>query len=93
MHGDLHTGSIMVTDDDTRVIDPEFAFYGPMALRRRHDAGEFLDSLLLASAAMRKDGDRKVYARLACSVWTVEIWAVFCKEFAILANRAQRHAL
>src|SRR5690606_29500332 len=31
LHGDLHTGSIMVTDGDTQVIDPEFAFYGPMA--------------------------------------------------------------
>jgi 5-methylthioribose kinase len=30
IHGDLHTGSIMVTARETRVIDPEFAFYGPM---------------------------------------------------------------
>jgi 5-methylthioribose kinase len=30
IHGDLHTGSIMVTETETRVIDPEFAFYGPM---------------------------------------------------------------
>ena len=28
-HGDLHAGSIMVTSDEARVIDPEFAFYGP----------------------------------------------------------------
>ena len=31
LHGDLHTGSVMVTAEQTRVIDPEFAFYGPMA--------------------------------------------------------------
>jgi 5-methylthioribose kinase len=30
IHGDLHTGSIMVTQSETLVIDPEFAFYGPM---------------------------------------------------------------
>ena len=30
IHGDLHTGSFMVTEEDTRAIDPEFAFYGPM---------------------------------------------------------------
>ncbi len=30
LHGDLHTGSIMVTADDTRVIDPEFAFVDPV---------------------------------------------------------------
>ncbi|TIN68035.1 MAG: S-methyl-5-thioribose kinase, partial [Mesorhizobium sp.] len=28
LHGDLHSGSIMVTDSETRMIDPEFAFYG-----------------------------------------------------------------
>jgi 5-methylthioribose kinase len=30
LHGDLHTGSVMVTESDTRVIDPEFAFFGPI---------------------------------------------------------------
>ena len=30
IHGDLHTGSIFVKQDSTRVFDPEFAFYGPM---------------------------------------------------------------
>lgn len=29
LHGDLHTGSIMVNDKETYVIDPEFAFVGP----------------------------------------------------------------
>jgi hypothetical protein len=38
IHGDLHTGSIMLTPDDTRVIDPEFAFVGPDQFRcRRRD--------------------------------------------------------
>jgi 5-methylthioribose kinase len=30
LHGDLHTGSVMVNQNDTYVIDPEFACYGPM---------------------------------------------------------------
>lgn len=30
IHGDLHTGSVMAADNDTRVMDPEFSFYGPM---------------------------------------------------------------
>ncbi|KRX11150.1 Protein kinase-like domain [Pseudocohnilembus persalinus] len=30
IHGDLHTGSVMVTEKNTKIIDPEFAFYGPM---------------------------------------------------------------
>ncbi len=29
LHGDLHTGSIMINDKETYVIDPEFAFVGP----------------------------------------------------------------
>jgi 5-methylthioribose kinase len=44
IHGDLHSGSIMATPDDTRVIDPEFAFYGPMGF----DVGAVIGNLLLA---------------------------------------------
>ena len=43
LHGDLHTGSIMVTEGSTFIIDPEFAFYGPMGF----DLGAFLSNLLL----------------------------------------------
>jgi 5-methylthioribose kinase len=44
IHGDLHTGSIMVTATETKVIDPEFAFYGPMGF----DIGAVIGNLLLA---------------------------------------------
>lgn len=44
VHGDLHSGSVMVTDSDTRVIDPEFAFYGPIGF----DLGAFFGNLLLS---------------------------------------------
>ncbi|KAK4563254.1 hypothetical protein RGQ29_005675 [Quercus rubra] len=30
LHGDLHTGSVMVTHESTQVLDLELAFYGPM---------------------------------------------------------------
>ncbi len=43
IHADLHTGSIMVNEADTRVIDPEFAFFGPMA----YDVGAILQNLIL----------------------------------------------
>ena len=43
IHGDLHTGSIMVTPGDTRIIDPEFAFVGPMGF----DTGAVIANLLL----------------------------------------------
>ncbi|SFT86309.1 S-methyl-5-thioribose kinase [Sedimentitalea nanhaiensis] len=44
LHGDLHTGSVMCTDDDLRVIDPEFACYGPMGF----DLGMMLANFLMA---------------------------------------------
>ncbi|KAE8008042.1 hypothetical protein FH972_004590 [Carpinus fangiana] len=44
IHGDLHTSSVMVTCESTQVIDPEFAFYGPMGF----DVGAFLGNLILA---------------------------------------------
>jgi 5-methylthioribose kinase len=43
IHGDLHTGSIMVTERETLVIDPEFAFYGPMGF----DLGAVLGNLVM----------------------------------------------
>ena len=44
LHGDLHSGSVMVTANDTRVIDGEFAWVGPIGF----DLGLFIANLLLA---------------------------------------------
>lgn len=44
LHGDLHSGSVMASDGQTWVIDPEFAFYGPMGF----DVGALLSNLLLS---------------------------------------------
>ena len=44
LHGDLHTGSVMCTEDSIFVIDPEFATYGPMGF----DFGVMLANLLMA---------------------------------------------
>jgi 5-methylthioribose kinase len=48
LHGDLHTGSVMVTAESFFVIDSEFAFYGPLAF----DVGKFLANLLLTFFAL-----------------------------------------
>ncbi|KAK7847591.1 methylthioribose kinase [Quercus suber] len=83
IHGDLHTGSVMVTRESTQVIDPEFAFYGPMGF----DIGAFLGNLILAFFA--QDGhadqanDRKTYKE-----WILrtieETWNLFRKKFMAL---------
>ena len=46
IHGDLHTGSIFVRPDSTKVIDPEFAFYGPAG----YDVGNVIANLVFAWA-------------------------------------------
>ncbi|MFF2091963.1 S-methyl-5-thioribose kinase [Paenibacillus sp. NPDC058174] len=43
LHGDLHTGSVFVTKDSTKVIDPEFAYYGPIGF----DVGAVIANLML----------------------------------------------
>lgn len=44
IHGDLHTGSIFVSKTSTKVIDPEFTFYGPIG----YDLGNMIAHLLFA---------------------------------------------
>ena len=44
LHGDLHSGSIMSTDTESKVIDPEFAQYGPMGF----DLGMVTANFLMA---------------------------------------------
>jgi len=44
VHGDFHTGSIFVKSDSTKVIDPEFAFYGPAG----YDIGNLIGNLIFA---------------------------------------------
>ncbi|MDN3718168.1 phosphotransferase [Roseibium salinum] len=44
VHGDLHSGSIMSTSDESKVIDPEFVQYGPMGF----DLGMLVANFLMA---------------------------------------------
>ncbi|CAO1943641.1 unnamed protein product [Urochloa humidicola] len=86
IHGDLHTGSIMVTPDSTQVIDPEFGFYGPMGF----DIGAFLGNLILAYYAQNghadQANDRKAYKKWILK--TIEdSWNLFQKKFVELWNK------
>mgnify|MGYP002228212686 CR=1 FL=1 len=44
IHGDLHSGSIFINEKGIKVIDPEFAFYGPMG----YDIGNVIGNLFFA---------------------------------------------
>ena len=80
LHGDLHTGSVMITPDSTKVIDPEFAFYGPMGF----DVGKIIANLLLnyfsqtgheAEPGLRDDYRRWILATVG------EFWDKFAAKF------------
>ncbi|KAG5526384.1 hypothetical protein RHGRI_032612 [Rhododendron griersonianum] len=86
IHGDLHTGSVMVTSDSTQVIDPEFAFYGPMGF----DIGAFVGNLILAFFAQDGQADPK-NDRKAYKDWLLrtieETWNLFLKKFTALWDK------
>jgi 5-methylthioribose kinase len=83
IHGDFHTGSVMVTETDTRAIDPEFAFYGPMGF----DVGEILANFFMAyfsqPAHEKKVGEREDYMKWLAEQGNV-LWNTFEQRFRYL---------
>lgn len=83
LHGDLHTGSIMVTESETRVIDPEFAFYGPMGFDLGAVIGNLLMSYLASDGHGRSPGERRAF-----DAWVLEtvesVWNEFARKFVDL---------
>lgn len=83
IHSDLHTGSIMLNATDTRVIDSEFAFYGPMGF----DIGAVLENLVLnALAHYGHTDDRQVRAAYQEYLLQMvhEVWSQFDQKFDAL---------
>lgn len=91
LHGDLHTGSVMVTMDDTRVIDPEFAFYGPMAF----DVGMLIANFWMSYFS--QSGHEAHGPRDAMRTYLLdtidEIWTTFTIEFTRLWHEERRGIL
>lgn len=83
-HGDLHTGSIMCTDVESKIIDPEFAFYGPMGF----DLGMLIANFLMAyfsQPAHRAASELEDYQNWVLQI-IAEIHASFAAEFTQLWN-------
>ncbi len=83
IHSDLHTGSIMLNGDDTRVIDSEFAFYGPMGF----DIGALLENLVLnALSHYGHTADDEVRAEYQAYLLEMirQIWSQFAAKFEAL---------
>lgn len=80
VHGDLHTGSVLINPEDTRYIDPEFAYYGPLAF----DVGSMLGNLIIGYAAQEAHTS-DLSKRSSYRSWILEtmseIWTIFDREF------------
>ena len=81
-HGDLHSGSAMCTDDETKVIDPEFVFYGPMG----YDIGMLIANYVMAY--LSQPAHRTELAVDDYQGWILQVigetWDAFCAEFKTL---------
>lgn len=83
LHGDLHSGSIFVTEQSTKVIDPEFAYFGPIGF----DVGSVIGNLLLNWCGQHQlpgdESERRVWRD-----WLLQqverLWHEFSREFTHL---------
>lgn len=79
VHGDLHTGSVMVRRDgeatSVKAFDSEFAFYGPVAF----DLGAIWANLVIASARAIALGEDERADWLLAQI--EEVWAGLESEF------------
>lgn len=83
LHGDLHTGSIFITPESTKVIDPEFAYFGPIGF----DVGAVIANLLLHYASQEHwsaDETARAERRQYLITTIREIWVGFERKFRAL---------
>ena len=83
-HGDLHSGSVMCTDSETKVIDPEFGFYGPMGF----DIGMLISNYLMAYFSQPGHRDSEKLSEYQNWILKVieETFETFQQEFKKLWN-------
>lgn len=80
LHGDLHTGSVFADNSETKVIDPEFAFYGPAGF----DIGQVFANLLFQ--VITNVEQRDLFINHIETVWNVfedqftQLWNTENKE-------------
>lgn len=76
IHGDSHSGSVMATQTDTRVIDPEFALVGPIGF----DLGAFLGNLLIGYFSQPGHAT-EAEPRTKVANWLIEQIPIFWEQF------------
>jgi len=88
LHGDLHTGSIMINQDETYVIDSEFAFVGPMGF----DIGALIANLVMSWVSHSVQDSNSSYSDLILETINT-VWQRFDEQFCALWNETEESAL
>lgn len=84
LHGDLHTGSVFASTEEIKVIDPEFAFYGPIGF----DVGQVISNI--SFQYFTRKGDERAQISEDIEV----VWTEFERQFSELwqTKNLQQHA-
>ncbi|MEO3680104.1 S-methyl-5-thioribose kinase [Rheinheimera sp. FR7-31] len=93
LHGDVHSGSIFINEENCKVIDAEFGFYGPIGF----DVGSLIGNLLLnylGHFGLTPDTDARQQHQdyLVSQVQT--LWQEFSAQFTqLMSNECREPAL
>lgn len=93
LHGDVHSGSIFINEDNCKVIDAEFGFYGPVGF----DVGSLLGNLLLNYLGhfglTADDSARELHQQYLLEQITT-LWQQFASQFKqLMSNECREPAL
>jgi len=88
LHGDLHTGSIMVNKNETYVFDSEFAFVGPMGF----DVGALIANLVMSWVSHTIQDNNSRYSNFILDTIN-SVWRQFNEKFLRLWNETEESAL
>ncbi|MCD9496774.1 S-methyl-5-thioribose kinase [Photobacterium carnosum] len=74
LHGDFHTGSVMISNNTCKLIDAEFGFFGPIGF----DIGTLIGNLLLNYCSYAKDD---IYLAKKRLIDIENLWKYFVNGF------------
>ncbi|WP_273020551.1 S-methyl-5-thioribose kinase [Rheinheimera sp.] len=103
LHGDVHSGSIFINDENCKLIDAEFGFYGPIGF----DVGSLVGNLLLnylGHFGLTADDDTRQQHQDYLQQQISLLWQQFsqqfkqlmeteCREPSLQNSRYQQHFL